>query len=160
MLIPQMACLCAALSAIPLSMAEAPGQDNTLYLLWSVNLLITAFGSAFLIRRMLAGVPRDLADAARIDGCGFWQVYRHVTVPLSRPALGLIGVLVLIAACDDALAPLIEAGGAPSPALYALHVSTRGIAMGAGMLGLVMAGVLLLIPPVMAIFFAGGRRLN
>jgi ABC-type glycerol-3-phosphate transport system permease component len=155
MLNPHMACISGALSAVAFPIAAAPGQENTLYLLWVVNLLVTAFGSIFLLRRMLAGVPRDLADAARIDGCGYWQFYRHVTLPLARPALGLIGVLVLIAACDDALAPLVEAGGIASPALYALHVSARGIALGAGVMGLVMAGLLLLIPPVIAIFCTG-----
>jgi ABC-type glycerol-3-phosphate transport system permease component len=140
MLISTMACPPGPLAATVLGLAEAPGQENGLYLLWGVNTLVVAFGTFFLFRRLLRGVPRDLEDAARIDGCGFWRTYWHARLPLARPALALTGVLILIAVCDDALAPLAETGGAFSPAL---------------MMGLMMAGFLLLVPPIMTIFCTG-----
>jgi len=158
MLISTMACPRGLLAATLRLMTLGPGSEGGLYLLWAINMLAAAFGTVFLLRRLLGGAPKDLEDAARIDGCGIWQMYWHVRLPLARRALGLAGAFILLAALDDALAPVVEMGGGLAPALYAVRVSAHGIVVGAGAMGLVMAGFLLLIPLVTVIFCAGSRR--
>jgi len=127
-------------------------MSSLVYLLWIVNLLAVVFGTMILLRKRLLCGPRYLEDAARIDGCGFLGVYWHVTLPRIRPALGLIVILILAAACDDVTAPLIEAG---SPGQSAGQVSVGGVPLEA--FGFAMAGLLFLVPPVMALFYVARR---
>jgi ABC-type glycerol-3-phosphate transport system permease component len=139
----------------------SPGSGHALDLIWIVNFLATVFGSFFLLRKALGGVRTDLADAACIDGFGFWRHCWHVMLPRARPALGLLALFIFIAAADDAMAPLIAAGRAPfASGFFALHLSARGVSAGAGSLGLLMAASLLLIAPLIAIFLSAARSLR
>jgi multiple sugar transport system permease protein len=47
------------------------------------------------LRQFFLAIPRDLEDAARLEGAGEWTVFRRVTLPLSGPALGTLVVLTL-----------------------------------------------------------------
>lgn len=63
--------------------------------------------SIFLLRQFMLGIPRDLDDAARIDGCGHWGIYRHLILPLSLPALISLGILTFQENWDSFTWPLI-----------------------------------------------------
>lgn len=68
------------------------------------------FGSAFgtyLMRQFFLTLPRDLEDAAIVDGANRWQIYRLVMLPLVRPALVVLGVLTWVTVWNDFLWPLI-----------------------------------------------------
>jgi len=68
------------------------------------------FGSAFfifLLRQFFLGLPRDLLDAARIDGCSELEILWHVVVPLARPAIAMIALFTFLGAWKDFLGPLI-----------------------------------------------------
>ena len=57
------------------------------------------FGSAyliFLVRQFYMGIPKDYDDAARIDGCGFFQTWARIILPMSRPVLIAVAPLVII----------------------------------------------------------------
>ena len=82
------------------------GAYNTLTPLW----LGSAFGSAFfifLLRQFLKGIPRDLEDAARIDGCGFLRIYWHIMLPLVKPSLAAIAIFTFMGTWNDFMGPLI-----------------------------------------------------
>lgn len=73
----------------------------------------SAFGGAFLVflfRQFMLSLPRDLDDAARIDGCGYWRLYWQIVLPLCRPALGAGLVLSFSTGWHDLLGPLIYLG--------------------------------------------------
>ena len=57
--------------------------------LWVWAFLGGAFGT-FLLRQFFLAIPRELADAARVDGASPWQVYRHIYMPLAKPALATL----------------------------------------------------------------------
>jgi multiple sugar transport system permease protein len=61
----------------------------------------------FLMRQYLLQIPRELTDAARIDGAGEWQVLRHIVLPLARPALAVVAIFASVYAWNDFLPPLI-----------------------------------------------------
>jgi multiple sugar transport system permease protein len=61
----------------------------------------------FLLRQYLLQIPRELTDAARIDGAGEWQVLRHIVLPLARPALAVVAIFASVYAWNDFLPPLI-----------------------------------------------------
>jgi multiple sugar transport system permease protein len=68
------------------------------------------FGSAFgtyLMRQFFLTLPRDLEDAATVDGANRWQIFYLVMLPLVRPALVVLGVLTWVSVWNDFLWPLI-----------------------------------------------------
>lgn len=61
----------------------------------------------FLMRQFILGIPRDLDDAAFIDGASSWQILWQVILPLAKPALATIGVIGVISHWNEFLQPLI-----------------------------------------------------
>jgi multiple sugar transport system permease protein len=106
--------LCLATMMIPFQVRMIP-----LYLVFNrlgwLNsyrpLVVPAFlGSAydiFLLRQFFLSIPTELSDAARIDGCSETRILRSVILPLSRPALAVVGLFQLMNAWNDYLGPLV-----------------------------------------------------
>lgn len=65
-----------------------------------------AFG-VFLLHQFYLGIPRELEDAAAIDGCSRFGVYWHIILPLSRPVLAVLGTFVFIGSWNDFMGPLV-----------------------------------------------------
>lgn len=79
---------------------------NTLLPLW----VPSAFGTAFFIfmaRQFFKAIPRELEEAARIDGCGFFRIYWHIMLPLIRPTLAAIAMFSFQGAWNNFMGPLI-----------------------------------------------------
>jgi sn-glycerol 3-phosphate transport system permease protein len=70
----------------------------------AVPFLATAFGT-FLLRQVFLGLPKDLRDAAAIDGVGHLGFLRHVAVPLVRPTLGALALFSFLGAWNQYLWP-------------------------------------------------------
>lgn len=66
----------------------------------------TAFGT-FLLRQFFLSIPPELEQAARIDGCGYLGIYRHIILPLSGPALATLAIFSFTAQWNSFLWPLI-----------------------------------------------------
>ncbi len=82
------------------------GQVGTLTPLWAGNLFGSAF-YIFLLRQFFLGLPRELFDAARVDGASHWRMFRSIALPLCRPALVVTLVFELQAAWTDLMKSLI-----------------------------------------------------
>lgn len=68
------------------------------------------FGSAFnifLLRQFFRTIPNELSDAARIDGCSEFGIFRHVVLPLSKPALAVVALFCFMYTWNDFIGPLI-----------------------------------------------------
>lgn len=126
------------------------GAYNSLTPLW----LGHAFGSAFfvfLLRQFLKGIPRDLEDAARIDGCGTFRIYWHLMLPLMKPSLAAIAIFTFMGTWNDFMGPLIYLA---DQRLYPLAFGLYAFAVQVGNNpALTMAGSLLMTLPVIVIFF-------
>lgn len=72
----------------------------------AVPFLATGFG-AFLVRQAFLQVPRDLSDAAALDGYGHWRFMTRVAVPLARPAIAALTVFGFLGAWNQYLWPLL-----------------------------------------------------
>lgn len=68
--------------------------------------LVSIWG-IFLLRQYFRTVPRELEDAARIDGAGPWRIFWSVSLPLAKPALATLGLFAFIEAWKNLLWPLI-----------------------------------------------------
>ena len=61
----------------------------------------------FLLRQYMRTIPRDLDEAARIDGAGYWEIYWRIVMPLSAPALTVIAVFTFLGTWNDFFGPLL-----------------------------------------------------
>ncbi len=126
------------------------GWYNTLYPLWVGSFFASAF-NVFLLRQFFKGIPRDLEDAAKIDGCGFWRIYWFIMLPLIKPTLAAIAIFTFMGVWNDFMGPLIYLSDQRlyplSLGLYAFNVQAGGS------MGMMMAGSLLMTLPVIFIFF-------
>jgi multiple sugar transport system permease protein len=85
---------------------DALGQVGSLTPLWAGNLFGSAF-YIFLIRQFFLALPRDVFEAAKLDGAGEWQLFWHVALPLTKPALVVVALFEFQAAWTDLMRPLI-----------------------------------------------------
>jgi multiple sugar transport system permease protein len=115
---------------------------------------VGAFG-IFLLRQFFMTLPRELEDAARIDGCSEAGIYWRIILPLSAPALATLGIFTFTAAWNEFLWPLLITSKDSMRTLqlglqvFQTQYTTRW--------DLLMAGTVLVTLPVLVIFLAGQR---
>ncbi|GAA4195693.1 carbohydrate ABC transporter permease [Microbacterium oryzae] len=85
---------------------NALGQVGSLTPMWAHNLFGSAF-YIFLLRQFMLALPRDLFDAARVDGANAWQLFWRIALPLSRPAIAVTLVFEVQAVWTDLMRSLI-----------------------------------------------------
>lgn len=111
--------------------------------------IASAFG-IFLLRQAFQGVPKEMEEAARMDGCSELGLWWHVMLPAIRPALVTLAMFVFIGSWSDFLWPLIVLD---RPELYTLPL---GVATLAGTFSLdwrlIAAGSVISIAPVLLLF--------
>jgi len=111
--------------------------------------------SIFLLRQFFRGVPQELLDAARIDGCGDWGVLLRVVLPLSRPALVTVGLFQFVEAWNDYGGPLLYLSDpAKFPLTYGLE---RFVSSRSSDTHLLMAAAVLFTLPIVAAFFVAQK---
>ncbi|SDC96484.1 carbohydrate ABC transporter permease [Glycomyces harbinensis] len=117
--------------------------------------VVSLFG-VVLLRQFIANLPVELTEAAKIDGANAWQNYRYIVLPLIRPGLATLGILVFLAAWNDFLWPLI-ATSTPSMQTLPLALITFRSAYGDSEYGVVMASTILAIAPPLLVFLFAQR---
>lgn len=109
----------------------------------------------FLLRQFYLTQPRELDDAAKIDGCSYFGIFWRIIVPLSAPAIGVVAIFSFLGHWNDFLAPLIYL---TSDKNFTLSL---GITWFRGQYttdwNLLMAGSLLIMAPCIVVFFAAQR---
>jgi multiple sugar transport system permease protein len=130
------------------------------YPLWAQNL----FGSSFYIflqRQFFLGIPRELFEAARMDGDNYWTMFWRIAVPLAKPALIVTAIFEFVASWRDLLKPLIY--------LHAdnLYTMPRGLFVLLGQYGpsaggegdwqIIIAGLVVATLPLIVVFLVAQR---
>lgn len=118
--------------------------------------LATAYGT-FLVRQFFLSIPKDLHDAATIDGCGRLRFLTTIAVPLARPALGTLAVFSFIQTYNQYFWPLLVTN----------NKDMRTVQIGLALLqdqerflwNIVMAAVVIVLIPAIFLFIAGNRQL-
>jgi alpha-glucoside transport system permease protein len=93
-----------------------------------VVLYHVAFGlpfAIFLLRNFFAGIPRDLLEAARMDGATEVRIFRSVVLPLGLPAIASLAIFQFLWVWNDLLIALIFAGPDSRPLTVAIQQQTR-----------------------------------
>lgn len=127
------------------------------YSLWFCNWLVSAF--AIVVFCLTAErIPRQLEDAARLDGCGWFGIYWHILLPLMKRELGIIAFLTIIASSVHFLTPIATVDGRiiippPPDEMAKLPLESSDILMA-------IAFSLLVTLPIIAIFLVAKRYLQ
>ena len=122
----------------------------------AVPFMATAFGT-FLLRQFFLSIPKDLHDAATIDGCGHLRFLGTIVLPLARPALGTLAVYSFLQTYNQYLWPL----------LITSNQNMRTVQIGIALLqdeerftfNIVMAGVVIVLLPTITLFILANRQL-
>jgi len=137
------------------------GLYNTL-----AGLVLPAIANAnaiFLFRQFFQTLPKDLEDAARIDGCNEVGIWWRVILPLSGPVITVVALFAIMASWNAFLWPLIMSS---SENLYTLQVGLYSLAYGSGSMtadpelfqSILLAGSVMSVLPVLALFIAFQRK--
>lgn len=135
-----------------LMFAKAGLTDNHLALI--LPAFFSAFG-VFLLRQFFMSLPRELEEAAEIDGCNPFMTYWRIMLPLVVPAMLTLGVFTLMNTWNDYMGPLIYLS---SPEKYTM---TLGIAYFKGVYttqwNLVMAGSIVSVMPILIAYLCAQK---
>lgn len=155
--------LCLATMMIPFPVIMVPtymlfktlGWIGTFLPLWAPAWFASAF-NVFLLRQFFLAVPKELEEAALIDGCSRWQCFWRIMLPLCRPALAVVALFHTLAVWNDLVGPLI----------YLSHQEKFTLALGLQFLqarsgdtpwNQLMAASALIVLPVLVLFLLTQR---
>jgi multiple sugar transport system permease protein len=134
------------------------GFYNTHVPLWAGNLFGSAF-YIFMLRQFYRGLPRELFEAARVDGASYFTMWRMIALPLTRTALIVVFIFEFKASWTDLLKPLIYLQNSQ---LFTLPRGLKAILDQFGQGGemqweIIMAASVIITVPMLVIFFLGQR---
>ena len=134
-------------------------REMGLYNTLAALILPTFFGNAFyifLLRQFFQSIPRELCDAAKLDGCSEFGIFWYIIVPLSRPALATVALFQFIASWNDFNGPLLYLSDPQQfPLAYGLE---RFVSSYSSQTNLLMAAAVLFTLPIVVLFFFFTQR--
>lgn len=118
---------------------------------------LSAAMGIFMMRQYYLTLPKELYEAAKIDGCSSFKFFTKIVFPISRPVVGSLGIYTFLVTWNQYLWPL----------LVTSKDSSRTVQIGISMLqfsenqsfGLIMAGIVMVLLPSIAIFIFGQKQL-
>ncbi len=140
-------------TALTMSWLEWMNQPRALYVPGAVGAL-----GIFMMRQYIeSAIPRELIDAARIDGCGEFAIYWRVVLPLIGPAMGTLGLITFIGSWNNFIGPLIVIRDME---MYTVPLALRSL-QGTGQIpwGAISAGSAIAVLPLLVLFMLASRRL-
>jgi len=111
--------------------------------------------AALLFRGYYVGIPNELVDAAKIDGCGFFGIYRRILLPISMPAFGVVLLWQFTSIWNDYLIGLVVLS---SPRLAPINVAVQNIAGSWSVeWNVQMSAALIAAAPTIVVYLALGK---
>lgn len=121
-----------------------------------VPFIATGFGT-FLMRQFFLSFPKELHEAAQLDGCGHARFLWTILVPLSKHGLGVLAIYSFIAAYNQFFWPLLVTN---TPQMQTLQIGLASlVASEQRSPGLVFAGVVMAVAPMIVIFYLFQRNI-
>lgn len=127
---------------------KALGFYNTPMSIICMN-LFSAFG-VFLLKQYMSGIPDDMSEAARIDGCGELSIYRAIIMPLCKPGVATLVVFTFTFMWNDYMAPMIYIDNDKYKTIQLGLASFRSLY--STDYGLIMAGTVCSLIPILIIY--------
>lgn len=130
------------------------GWIDTHFPLWVPRVLTPVFAT-FLMRQAFMTIPRELEDAAKIDGASTFTTYWRIMLPQTKPALAAIGVFTFLESWNDLFGPLIFLNSERLQTLPVALAQFRGEYF--TQISLLMAGATVAVLPVLVVFLLAQR---
>jgi len=119
---------------------------------------LVSVSSIFLLRQFMTTIPRDMIDAARIDGGGEFRIFSEIVLPMTGPALATVGIFTFQGAWNDFLWPLLVG---QRKSLWTLQVALAqlrsSLASGVIQWSEILAGTVIATLPIMIVFLLAQR---
>lgn len=112
--------------------------------------LVSAFG-IFFMRQNMYSIPNEIIEAARIDGCGEFKIYSHIIVPIARPAITALAILMYLGSWNNYLWPMIILQDINKYTLPVVINSLQGLIFRTPW-GAILAGNIVTIIPMIIVF--------
>lgn len=162
-----------ALQVVPLQMALIPllrlfsggfhigsitilpglGLGGTYFPVWIAHTMFALPLAVFLLHNFIAQLPKDVMEAATIDGAGYFRTFRTIVVPLSTPALASLAIFQFLWVWSDLLVALTFAGGTPEAAPMTVRLAQLAGSFGRSW-ELLTAGAFVSIVVPLVVFFS------
>jgi len=130
------------------------GWIDTHYPLWVPRALHSVF-AIFLLRQFFKQIPRDLEDAAEIDGASTFRIYWNIILPQVKPALAAVGIFSFLDSWNDLFGPLIFLNSIGNQTLPVALALFQGEFF--SQVSVLMAGATLTVLPVLVIYFSAQK---
>jgi multiple sugar transport system permease protein len=111
--------------------------------------LFSAFG-IFLLRQFFMGIPKELEEAARLDGCNHFQIYWRIMLPLAKPGIIALGIFTILWSWNELMWPMIVNGSQDAMTLSVGLASLQG--QYSTNYPIMMAGSFLAVLPMLVLF--------
>ena len=106
----------------------------------------------YLLHNFVSALPRELMEAARVDGANHFEVFRRIVLPLSLPAVASIAIFQFLWIWNDLLVALVFAGGTDDVAPLTLHLANLGGNLGSHWENVAPAAIVSIIIPLIVFF--------
>ncbi len=124
-----------------------------------IGLALPAMASTFgvyMMRQFMLGQPRELEEAALIDGAGYWKIFWRVSLPQLGPALATLGIITFIGSWNNFVSPFVLIRSFDAMTLPVGVVALQGV-MGSARLSIIMAAATMAILPLVIVFLVAQR---
>lgn len=119
--------------------------------------LFGAFG-VFMLRQWFNGLPKELEEAARMDGCNPWQIFYRIALPLATPALSALAIFIFINTWNSFMWPLIVTNSDAIRTLPVGIATLKGSFRDTTDWTVLMAAATVSIIPVVIVFLIGQKQ--
>jgi multiple sugar transport system permease protein len=130
----------------------ALGLQNSLFGLSLVLIMFQLPFATYMMRNSFESIPRELEEAALVDGCSAFGALRRVSIRIVTPGLVTVGLFAFIGAWNEFLAPLIFLNSGDSYTLPVMLVNIRSAAYGTVDFGALQAGVVVATVPCLVLY--------
>jgi multiple sugar transport system permease protein len=129
--------------------------------LWGViiiRIFATNTTNLFIARSYIEGIPNEIDQAAKIDGCSFFQIFRYVISPLCVPIVATVGILTFRSAWNDYLLPMVFTISSPQrmPLIVGV-INLKSAGESASSWNLMLAGTAISLVPMIVVYIAFNR---
>ncbi|MER7952518.1 carbohydrate ABC transporter permease [Streptomyces sp. NPDC096079] len=131
-------------------------ERNLLNSPWAIWLpSVTNAFNIFLLKRFFDSIPKDLLDAASIDGAGPLRILRSIVLPISRPILGVVSIFAVVGVWKDFLWPMLTL---PDPGKQTLNVGIYSLSNGVPV-NILIAALTIAALPTLVVFLIFQRNI-
>lgn len=136
-----------------LEIARALHINKSLFGIIIMNVFAVGATNLFLVRSFIETIPKEIDEAASIDGCNFGRIFFQILFPLIKPILATVAIITFKNVWNDYLLPMVFTISTPSKApLVVGVVSLKNTGEGATSWNLMLAGTMISIIPMMIVY--------